>query len=123
MQRQLTASQTSSIVNMLEERRRVLEERLRDQHGGSMRVSHDQDTLAQESDDAPRRAAERELDISQSNVELNEVDAIGHALHRVYDDTFGACIDCARPIPFARLAVEPQALRCVNCQTLLESTS
>lgn len=29
----------------------------------------------------------------------------------------GICLDCDEPIPLARLAVYPAAVRCVGCQT------
>ena len=30
------------------------------------------------------------------------------------------CIDCAAPIPFARLQAEPTAVRCIVCQSAVE---
>lgn len=32
----------------------------------------------------------------------------------------GRCETCSEPIPAARLKAEPDALRCVECQTLFE---
>ncbi|MDT8956638.1 TraR/DksA family transcriptional regulator [Aeromonas caviae] len=32
----------------------------------------------------------------------------------------GICCDCDEPIPIARLHAEPDAPRCIECQTLFE---
>ncbi len=44
--------------------------------------------------------------------ELAEVDA---AIARVSEGSYGVCVDCGRRIPAARLAVRPDATRCVAC--------
>jgi DnaK suppressor protein len=42
------------------------------------------------------------------------------ALERVKDGTHGECLECARPIPMARLRALPEATTCVACQERLE---
>lgn len=37
------------------------------------------------------------------------------ALSRVYDEDFGNCARCKRPIPTGRLLLMPQSRFCVNC--------
>nr|WP_246414608.1 TraR/DksA C4-type zinc finger protein [Microbacterium thalassium] len=44
--------------------------------------------------------------------ELTDIDG---ALVRVRAGTYGACADCGRAIPAARLEVRPTATRCVSC--------
>lgn len=42
------------------------------------------------------------------------------ALLRLRKGTYGACVDCGGPIDFERLATEPSASRCVDCQRVHE---
>lgn len=39
------------------------------------------------------------------------------ALRRIQEGTYGLCIDCGKRIPAARLAIKPEATRCVACQS------
>ena len=76
--------------------------------------------LAQDADDAEQRASDREVDMALTDLDLRELDAVNGALLRLHDPAFGICVDCARAIPFDRLRIEPEALRCVPCETLHE---
>jgi DnaK suppressor protein len=49
---------------------------------------------------------------------LNDVEA---ALAQLGDGTYGECIDCGVPIPYARLSAYPAARRCVGCQEIAEA--
>jgi RNA polymerase-binding transcription factor DksA len=42
------------------------------------------------------------------------------AQKRIADGSYGTCIDCDEPIDDDRLKVQPAALRCLDCQELLE---
>ena len=42
-------------------------------------------------------------------------DAIGAALHRMDDGTYGICLTCDGAIPYARLSVMPETQSCVAC--------
>ena len=57
-------------------------------------------------------------EVSRDAAELHEVDA---ALARIEDDTYGTCLECGAPIPFARLDAYPMAARCIACQEHLET--
>jgi RNA polymerase-binding transcription factor DksA len=41
---------------------------------------------------------------------------VERALERLRDGAYGICEGCSRPIPEARLAFQPAATRCVECQ-------
>lgn len=49
--------------------------------------------------------------------ELNELTT---ALARLDSPDFGICIECGGPISWPRLNVEPEAARCIICQTRFE---
>ena len=55
----------------------------------------------------------RTAETARDTAELRAIDA---ALARIADGTYGVCGDCAEPIGRARLAAEPTATRCVECQ-------
>ena len=42
-------------------------------------------------------------------------DAVVAALDRFENDSYGICAGCAKPIPFGRLLVMPEATYCVRC--------
>lgn len=88
---------------------------------GASRVQHARDVLDQSSDDAPARAADREIDLAFTDHERQELADIGLALQRLDHDAYGVCIDCGADIPLARLEVRPQALRCLACEPVLET--
>ena len=58
----------------------------------------------------------------QIDRDLEELRAIDAALLRVADGSYGDCTVCDKPIDPKRLEITPQALRCIDCQTLFERT-
>ena len=116
----LSDSQRSVLRAVLVARMRELDTRLTEHHAGTSRVEHAQELLERDAEDASQQAMDREVDMGLSDLETRELDALGLALARLHEPGFGLCTDCAVPIPFERLEVEPQALRCVACASRLE---
>jgi DnaK suppressor protein len=116
----LTAGQRALLQAELESRQRQLSRQLEVHQEGRSRVEHARDVLAQDFDDAPQRAMDREVDMALSEIDTQELAAVGRALARVQADDYGLCVDCGSGIPFDRLKVEPQALRCVACESRRE---
>jgi RNA polymerase-binding transcription factor DksA len=52
--------------------------------------------------------------------DVTELTAVGRALGRLDDGSYGRCVDCELEIDPARLAVLPAAARCSFCQELFE---
>ena len=50
-----------------------------------------------------------------------ELSLIAKALDQIKNDTYGDCLDCAKPIPLARLRAHPFAERCIDCATVAEA--
>jgi DnaK suppressor protein len=88
--------------------------------GGQTRAEHAHEVLLQDGDDAPQRDADREIELATTDREYVDLIAIDAALQRLAQGTYGLCSDCAAYIPRARLELEPQALRCVACETVRE---
>ena len=80
-------------------------------------------TLLQDADDASQRAGEHEVQGIVAGIDSGEFNEIRGALQRIHSAGYGLCIDCQTAIPFERLRLEPQALRCAACQTLHERKS
>ncbi len=122
--RHLTTGQRAWLESTLQQRQRQLDRRLAEHHGGLSRAEHAHEVLAQDGDDAPQRDGERELDLALSDRETQELGAVSQALLRLRAGEaggYGTCGDCGAEIPFDRLLVEPEALRCVACETQREA--
>ncbi len=89
--------------------------------GGASRTQHAREVLQQDGDDAPARAADREVDLAFTDQERLELADIGLALQRLDGDDYGLCVDCGEAIAFERLRVQPQALRCIGCEQVRET--
>jgi DnaK suppressor protein len=98
----------------LRERLELRAEALREEMAAAIRES----ALAQP--DPPGDADTRILSLQRDAGELEQVLA---ALQRVDTVDFGRCRDCAEMIDWSRLEAEPQALRCLACQSRAEQAS
>ena len=120
MKSHLSPEQSRQLESQLVERQQDLDRQLAEHNDGLSRAEHAHDLLLQESDDVPQRENEREMDLARVDLVTQELGAVAAALRRLREGEFGSCTDCGADIPFARLQVEPWALRCVACETLRE---
>ncbi|MEO7642829.1 MAG: TraR/DksA family transcriptional regulator [Ramlibacter sp.] len=74
----------------------------------------------QDADDA-LFAGDTEVEATAADMESRELEAVCAALQRVHGIGYGLCTDCDAPIPIERLRAEPQAMRCISCQTLRDT--
>ena len=63
-----------------------------------------------------------DVGLAEIDRDLDELRAIDAALLRVADGSYGFCEACDKPIDMKRLNLTPQALRCIDCQTIFERT-
>jgi DnaK suppressor protein len=123
MSTHFTPGQQAMLVAALQLRQQQLDRQLSEHQEGRSRADHARDVMEQDANDVPQRAMDREVDLALSDFDLQELGAVSRALKRVQDGHFGICTDCGTEIPFDRLKVEPQAERCVACETRHESAS
>ena len=113
----LSQAQRQALASQLQSR---LDDALRscapDAQGRSQAESA-REVSMQDADDATQRAGAHEVDAALADLGSVERDALGAGLKRIHGPGYGICVDCHSPIPFERLSVEPQALRCAACQT------
>lgn len=121
MSTHLTPGQRALMESALLQRRQQLDRQIAEQLHGATRTEHAREMLLQDGDDAPARDADREVDLARSDHNLAELGAVNDALSRLRTPAYGLCSDCGADIPFERLQHHPHVLRCVACQTVLES--
>lgn len=68
-------------------------------------------------------AFQRELDDTIEHILTEQEQQVRRAQQAQAEGRYGICEDCGRPIPPERLAVRPEATRCVECQRRRERES
>lgn len=116
----LTPAQSAMLEGALIQKQQRLEGELQAQLGGSDRVTHAREQFLRDADDVREHAAEHELDLARSDRNLEALREVNEALQRLRKPEFGFCIDCGEGIAFERLLKQPEALRCLGCQSTLE---
>lgn len=61
-------------------------------------------------------SAHEEVTSQMAEVESRELVQIEEALQRIQHGGYGACAECDKPIPLARLEALPYATMCIRCQ-------
>src|SRR3954453_16783365 len=78
-------------------------------------------------DQHPADNASDLVDLDRENALLEAAEGqrsqIRTALKRIDEGTYGSCVDCGGTISDARLAVRPEAARCLECQTRAEDAA
>mgnify|MGYP006283089567 CR=1 FL=1 len=120
MSSHLTAGQRAWLKTELEGQQQQLGSLIERHHQGASRVEHAH-ALLQDDDEATRQhAMDREVDLGLSDRDAAELAAVSRALRNLHEGRYGLCVTCGADIPFERLKVEPQAARCVACETAAE---
>jgi DnaK suppressor protein len=92
--------------------------RLQAQRGGAIgRAEAAAEHFAREQDSSAILQTEHEAEMALDAHEVKELQSIEDALERLNRGEYGDCIDCRCAIPGARLDAQPDAPRCVACQT------
>jgi DnaK suppressor protein len=116
----LSQEQRIKLFHLLQSRLADFERDRAAQLHGLTQAESARETLLQDADDARQRAGEHEVEAIVSDIDSAEYNEIRNALQRIHGADYGLCIDCQSTIPFERLQLEPQTLRCITCQTIHE---
>jgi DnaK suppressor protein len=116
----LSRDQRVVLAELLQSRLLEFKRERASQLDGLTQAESARQTLLQDADDARQRAGEHEVKGIVSDIESGEFNEIRNALQRIHGADYGLCIDCHAAIPFERLKLEPQTLRCIKCQNLHE---
>jgi DnaK suppressor protein len=117
----LSKTQRKSLLIALQTHLALLQRQHASHLEGMTQTEHAQNTLRQDADDTVQRAAAHEVEATISDINSDEFKEISNTLQRIHGADYGICTDCQAAIPFERLIIEPQTLRCVDCETLHES--
>jgi DnaK suppressor protein len=123
MKHALTAEQRQTLAAALRQRLAAVQQELLTRQQGLSPAEQALATREQDGDDALQLASEREVQQAVEGMEETELLSLRAALARVQEPDYGLCGDCGKAIPFGRLQVEPQALRCVACETRREKST
>ncbi|MDP4076362.1 TraR/DksA C4-type zinc finger protein [Acidovorax sp. A1169] len=113
----LSHAQRISLATLLQSRVTELKVQRALQLQGVSQVEAARMTLLGDADDAPQQSGMHEVDSAILDMHIKELDEIEDAVRRIQGAGYGLCIDCLAAIPFQRLSVEPQTLRCVACES------
>lgn len=119
----LTAEQRQALSTALQSRRQAIELQLQAHRQGRSSAEQALAKREQGGNDAVQLASEREVAAALTGLEERELQALTAALQRVNDADYGLCTSCGKAIPYGRLHIEPQAQRCVACETRHEKDS
>ena len=117
MKHALTVEQRQVLAASLRQRLAAVEQELQTRQQGLNSAEQALAVREQDGNDALQLASEREVQEAVEGIEETELRSLRTALSRVQEPDYGQCNDCGKAIPFGRLQVEPQALRCVACET------
>ena len=81
----------------------------------AMQLADDGRDVTDQKDAAERQQANAR-DAAEEARERAELDGVVAAIARLDAGVYGACIECAEPIAYERLFVQPAAVRCAPCQ-------
>jgi len=106
-----------------EERRRVLDaiEYLHKENPGSIEEETDDETTDNHIAETATVTLDREIDYTLEENSEHVLSEIEGALARIEAGTYGACVNCGKPIAEERLAAIPWATYCIDCKRLLET--
>jgi DnaK suppressor protein len=114
----------------LQDARQQLEQMLHELDTATSTLEHEGAGESSELSHIDQHPADNATDLAdqdRENALLEAADSqrrqIKAALQRIEDGTYGTCTDCGTTISEARLAVRPEAARCVECQSKAEDAA
>jgi len=119
----LSKKQLDTLQGLIEARSRALADELRGDADRAREETYGA-LAGPVTDDGDAAVADLLSDLDQAELsrDLTELRALEAARLRLADGSYGRCEDCDADIGFARLKVQPGALRCIDCQRVHEKT-
>lgn len=108
-------------AHLLAQRAELLERMAFERGGVVGRAEVAADRFEQSPSDDAQLRSEREDGFAMNEHETAELQDIDRALERMTSGHYGECVDCEEIIPEQRLEATPTAIRCITCQTAMET--
>ena len=116
---ELEADQLEAMRILLEEQQQALENQLQLGNDATQPVTLDQQSVGRVSRiDAIQQ---QQMALASHDQAMQMLKQVQQALRRIESNEYGYCQECAEPIAFARLQVQPFAGLCIDCQSAAES--
>ena len=115
---ELSKDQLKQLIALLNAQKRQISLQLAQSLANSLPVTLDQQSVGRVS----RIDAIQQQQMAKANRQQDSqvLKATNACLKRLEKDEYGYCLECAEPIGFARLQVQPHASLCLDCQSSLE---
>ncbi|MCP4494383.1 MAG: TraR/DksA family transcriptional regulator [Gammaproteobacteria bacterium] len=113
--KELNAVELQLLNELLKAQKQTLEHQLQQVEANTQPVALDQQSVGRVSRiDAIQQ---QQMAIANRQQLMQQSHAVNTSLSRIGDDEYGFCLECAEPIGFARLQVQPYAPYCLACQS------
>lgn len=115
---QLTPSQRETLRARLAERARVLRGEIAEAlHASAVPAELGLPDRRAEAGDEALADLQSGIELAGMERDAEELNAVLEALARMDAGRYGLCTDCGAPIAYERLLAQPQAPRCIRCET------
>lgn len=108
-----TATRTSDLRRMLNERRRETQQ---DLHSRVRGTRSNESTDVREAIERAEASTQEDIELALAQMRADTVTRIDQALGRLDAGGYGSCLDCAGEIAERRLRALPFAVRCQECE-------
>ncbi|WP_033402952.1 TraR/DksA family transcriptional regulator [Endozoicomonas elysicola] len=111
----LKPEQSEHLIKLLKQRKQTLMETIAQSDQSAQPVKLDQQAFGRVTRvDALQQQSMAKASLEQSKQQLRQVLM---ALARFESGDYGYCLECDRPIQFARLEIRPESSLCIDCQS------
>ena len=112
--------QKESLKQLLLAQKVQLLDKMGQERGGLNSRAEAAAALAPSEQSHAQNMTERDTAFALQEHDIEELEATELALMRITLGTYGLCLACETEIPITRLLAFPSAMRCIECQTVLE---
>ena len=115
--------QKESLKQLLLAQKVQLLDKMGQERGGLNSRAEAAAALAPSEQSHAQNMTERDTAFALQEHDIEELEATELALMRITLVTYGLCLACETEIPITRLLAFPSAMRCIECQTVLEKVA
>ena len=115
--------QKESLKQLLLAQKVQLLDKMGQERGGLNSRAEAAAALAPSEQSHAQNKTERDTAFALQEHDIEELEATELALMRITLGTYGLCLACETEIPITRLLAFPSAMRCIECQTVLEKVA
>ena len=115
--------QKESLKQLLLAQKVQLLDKMGQERGGLNSRAEAAAALAPSEQSHAQNMTERDTAFALQEHDIEDLEATELALMRITLGTYGLCLACETEIPITRLLAFPSAMRCIECQTVLEKVA